>query len=143
VVVLPKISEKQDDVKVFLPAARQGAILFTTCLHALEGLAHMLELATFTRTEALAFLVSRANLADPAIPPDTLPGEVLVAATALVEATDGLPLALDQAGAYIERTGCRLAEYLQLFQYHQGRLLAARSPNPSSVKLGDEHGKGS
>jgi tetratricopeptide (TPR) repeat protein len=31
---------------------------------------------------------------------------------------DGLPLALDQAGAYIEETACGLADYLDLYQKH-------------------------
>ncbi len=33
-------------------------------------------------------------------------------------ATEGLPLALDQAGAYIEESGCNLAHYRKLYQEH-------------------------
>jgi len=32
----------------------------------------------------------------------------------LVAAMDGLPLALDQAGAYIEETSCSVGDYLKL-----------------------------
>lgn len=39
---------------------------------------------------------------------------------------DGLPLALDQAGAYIEETGCSLAAYVQLYQTRSGELLGLR-----------------
>jgi hypothetical protein len=35
-------------------------------------------------------------------------------------------LALDQAGAYIEETGCSLGDYLQLYQAHRRTLLARR-----------------
>jgi tetratricopeptide (TPR) repeat protein len=38
----------------------------------------------------------------------------------------GLPLALDQAGAYIEETGCSLREYQRLFQRRSVDLLARR-----------------
>ncbi len=114
-------------LQAFLPAARQGAVLITTRLHALEGLAHPLELAGFTQAEALQFLMLRARLADLDFPLEALPTDVLTAARALVETTDGLPLALEQAGAYLERTGCSLVEYLHLFQHYQARLLAEPS----------------
>jgi tetratricopeptide (TPR) repeat protein len=38
----------------------------------------------------------------------------------------GLPLALDQAGAYIEETGCSLADYQHRYQLHRADLLAER-----------------
>ncbi|HEY6286952.1 MAG TPA: tetratricopeptide repeat protein, partial [Ktedonobacteraceae bacterium] len=38
----------------------------------------------------------------------------------------GLPLALDQAGAYIEETRCSLADYLQLYRTQRAALLKAR-----------------
>src|SRR5205807_1852992 len=44
----------------------------------------------------------------------------------LVIALDFFPLALDQAGAYIEETGCDLVDYLQLYQTHRKDLLARR-----------------
>ncbi len=34
---------------------------------------------------------------------------------------DGLPLALDQAGAYIEETGCGLTGYIDLYKKHAPR----------------------
>ena len=50
---------------------------------------------------------------------------------------DGLPLALDQAGAYIEETSCSLGDYLELFQTRQVQLLRRRgevaSDHPASV----------
>ncbi|MGH2479746.1 MAG: tetratricopeptide repeat protein, partial [Ktedonobacteraceae bacterium] len=47
-----------------------------------------------------------------------------------------MPLALDQAGAYIEASGCSLSDYLRLLQASQGRLLAEReahAAHPFSV----------
>jgi tetratricopeptide (TPR) repeat protein len=50
---------------------------------------------------------------------------------------DGLPLALDQAGAYIEETQWSLTEYLRLFQLRKEELLQRRgkltSDHPKSV----------
>jgi hypothetical protein len=51
---------------------------------------------------------------------------------------EGLPLALDQAGAYIEETGCSIAAYLQRYTYSRHQLLARRGiasagDHPASV----------
>jgi hypothetical protein len=39
---------------------------------------------------------------------------------------DGLPLAIDQAGAYVEETSCGLTTYLDLYQKRGTALLARR-----------------
>jgi hypothetical protein len=39
---------------------------------------------------------------------------------------DGLPLALDQAGAYIEETACGLSDYFDLYRTHGVKLLKRR-----------------
>jgi tetratricopeptide (TPR) repeat protein/DNA-binding XRE family transcriptional regulator len=123
-------------LRSFLPSARAGAVLVTTRLHALAGLAHTLELSAFPYTDALRFLLVRAHLAQSEQPLDEIPQELLSVARALVTATDGLPLALDQAGAYVEQTGCTLADYLRLFERYPVRLLAERpavADHPQSV----------
>src|SRR6266568_8280339 len=57
-------------------------------------------------------------------------------AAAIVKAMDGLPLALDQAGAYIEETPSTLDTYLKAYQRRQTELLQERGreqkyhPNP-------------
>jgi tetratricopeptide (TPR) repeat protein len=40
---------------------------------------------------------------------------------------DGLPLAIVQAGAYVEETGCSLADYQRLYATHRKELLARHS----------------
>ena len=47
-------------------------------------------------------------------------------ARAICHELGGLPLALDQAGAYIEETGCSLAAYQRLLQRRRADLLAER-----------------
>jgi tetratricopeptide (TPR) repeat protein len=55
----------------------------------------------------------------------------------LCQLLDGLPLALDQAGAYIEKTGCGVAEYEQRYHSQQLALLQQRGEvtmdHPASV----------
>src|SRR5579871_6098265 len=61
----------------------------------------------------------------------------LINARALTCAMDGLPLALDQAGAYILETTCSLSNYLNLYQEHHAALLKRRGKlfvgHPASV----------
>ena len=58
-------------------------------------------------------------------------------AKAIATQLDGLPLALDQAGAYIEETSCGLSGYLELYRNHAPELLGRRgrwrSITPSPV----------
>src|SRR5262249_11111777 len=44
----------------------------------------------------------------------------------VVVALAQFPLAIDQAGAYIEETGCSVSDYLQLYQRYRHQLLARR-----------------
>ncbi len=128
--------ENVELVKAILPSARQGTILFTTRRPALGISAHIVTLEKLTVEESLRFLLHRARLIESA---DTLahlaPAEK-GAAQAIVAALDGLPLALDQAGAYIEATRCSLGDYLRLFRASPARLLDEREPHadhPQSV----------
>lgn len=120
----------------FQPIIRHGSILITTCLHSLSGLAHIIEIAPMTSQEGIPFLLRRTRLFDPTSSQENIPSQLLEPAQTLVEAMGGLPLALDQAGAYIERTGCTLLDYQLLYQSHQIPLLNERSQmlaHPDSV----------
>jgi transposase-like protein/transcriptional regulator with XRE-family HTH domain len=108
-----------------LPSARSGSVLFTSQRQSLGLTAQTLHLKRMTVEEGISFLRHRARLLTP---PD------VVAAREIVEAMDGLPLALDQASIYIERTGCSLTDYRRLFQQHPIRLLQERS-----VSAGNTH----
>jgi hypothetical protein len=48
------------------------------------------------------------------------------AAESIVNAIDGLPLALDQAGAYIEETQCSVSAYLASYRHRRAELLQRR-----------------
>jgi tetratricopeptide (TPR) repeat protein len=106
----------------FLPSARQGAILITTRCQTLGTLALGLELSPMGREEGMLFLLRRAKVLEPEAASEQiqqfaqqLPTEY-AAAEQLITAMDGLPLALDQAGAYIEETRCSFSSYLRSFE---------------------------
>ncbi|GCE29219.1 tetratricopeptide repeat protein [Dictyobacter alpinus] len=114
-------------VKPFLPTTRQGAILITTRLHALDGVALAFELPPFSCEEGIQFLLRRTGGSDMRSLSEQDSLELLKVAKAVVETMGGLPLALDQAGAYIERTGCSFTDYLHMYQSHHIQLLDERS----------------
>lgn len=115
--------EEPELVKRFLPPARSGCLLFTSRRQGLGLTPHMLELGQMTPEEGISFLLCRARLLAPTDALSQLPPPQQDLAREIVTALGALPLALDQAGAYIEATQCCLADYLHLFQYAQLRLL--------------------
>jgi tetratricopeptide (TPR) repeat protein len=110
----------------FLPPSLGGHLLLTTRAAATGGLAYRLEIETLLPEQGALFLLRRAAL----IAPDT---ELLQAspqerelAVQISQELGGLPLALDQAGAYLEETGTDLASYWLIYQRHRADLLRRR-----------------
>lgn len=110
-------------LKPFLPASGQGALLITTRLRALEAVAQSIELPPMSREEGLAFLLARARRQPGGELSPVSNSHEHAAAQEIVAAMDGLPLALEQAGAFIDTTRCSLSDYWRLFQSSQIRLL--------------------
>jgi tetratricopeptide (TPR) repeat protein len=113
-------------VREFLPTNFYGHILLTTRAQALGGLAQRIEVDTFTPELGALFLLRRATLiaADAALD-DAIQSDREVAMQ-ISEELGGLPLALDQAGAYIEETQCSLADYLDLYRTRRAEVLKER-----------------
>lgn len=123
-------------VKNFLPAARQGALLCTTRGQTLGALGQHIEVASMTVEEGAQFLLHRATLRAPETVNNQSSPADRATVRAIVEIMDGLPLALDQAGAYIYETKCNFATFLQLFRKHSITLLQetnATSQYPMSI----------
>ena len=127
----------------FLPPIRQGAVLITTRCQALGALTQGVDLEPLEPEDGILLLLRRTKLLSPEATHEDvqqfaakLPGEYTAAAE-LVRFTGALPLALDQAGAYIEETGCSLASYLRLYEQQCSRLLNRRGgagkDHPQSV----------
>jgi tetratricopeptide (TPR) repeat protein len=117
------IFDNADDlplVHTYLPQRGNGSILLTTRISAVGSFATPIEVGNMGVMEGTQFLLHRALRFDHAS------DEEINEATNLAIALDFFPLALDQAGAYIEETGCGLVDYLQLYQTHRKDLLARR-----------------
>ncbi len=123
-------------VKSVLPPARCGSLLFTSRRQALGFTTQTLDLEQMTLEEGTRFLLHRARLLDPTASLDCFAPENAALAREIVVVMDGLPLALDQAGAYIDSSQCGLADYVRLLQSSQLRLLDERdtyADHPLSV----------
>ncbi|HEU5227720.1 MAG TPA: helix-turn-helix transcriptional regulator, partial [Ktedonobacteraceae bacterium] len=105
-------------IKPILPVARKGSFLFTTQLSTLGALAENVLLKPMTYTEGIRFLLRRIR--------SSSSDNEYEEATRLAATLGGLPLALDQAGAYIEETRCNISDYLNLYQRHYAYLLRHR-----------------
>ncbi len=123
-------------VEPFLPLATRGHIVLTTRTRAFGEVAQRIEIDTMSPEVGALFLLRRAGI----IPLSSLLDDASIAdrtlALQMTQEMDGLPLALDQAGAYIRETPCSLATYLDLYHARNADLLQARDPQapyPESV----------
>ncbi len=121
-----------------MPPTRQGAILLTTRTQALGTLAELLTVPPMPAEEGAMLVLRRARIIA-AQSTDALASlPQATAATELVNLLDGLPLALDQAGSYIEETGRSIADYFQRYNGQRKALLSRRGihvgVHPDSVK---------
>jgi tetratricopeptide (TPR) repeat protein len=123
------IFDNADDLTLlrnFLPSGGKGHILLTTREQATGRIAQRIELEKMEQEEGALFLLRRAGIITRDAPLDAADPTDLKAAKEIVQAMDGLPLALDQAGAFIEETRCSLSDYLLFFQTRQAELLQRR-----------------
>src|SRR6202043_2495426 len=124
------ILDNADDLTVIadmLPRGMAGATLVTTRSQATGKIARSLALDKMEISEGIRLVLRRARLLEEDEPLETVSVATRTASLQLVEELDGLPLALDQAGAYIEETGCSLSDYLALYGRHQLALLKRKS----------------
>lgn len=105
------------DLKPLLPKRIRGHVVITSPTPAWGRLASRLPLDLWTREESIDFLIKRTEDADTA-------GSDRVA-----EILGDLPLALEQAAAYIERTEIGLADYANAAEQEQGGRLWGAAPD--------------
>lgn len=135
--------EDFDLLQLVLPVRRQGALLLTTRRQTSGPLVKSLELPPMNREESVTLLLRRAGqlpLSDAHTGENQEAQQALSiepAASALAAFLEGLPLALDQAGAYIEETGCSVADYLERCHSQRKQVLARRGTyggtHPASI----------
>lgn len=116
----------------FLPSAYRGTLLLTTRHQALGRLASGLALESMRPEEGKLFLLRRACVLPRKVTDEQVhqfaqlyPSEY-AAAEELVTTLGGFPLALDQAGAYMEETKCSFSHYLSLYKSQRYQLLDRR-----------------
>ncbi len=117
------IFDNADDLAIlpeYLPQGGHGSILLTTRAHGVGSLAASLEVEKMSFIEGTELLLRRAQRFAHAT------DEEINEAGNIVVALDHFPLALDQAGAYIEETQCGFGDYLAAYQAHRRELLARR-----------------
>lgn len=129
--------EDLDLLQTFLPDTSGGYILLTTRSQIVGTLGVPLALPTMTQEESVLLLLRRAQLIEREAPVEAVPPALRAQAQMLVDLFDGLPLALDQAGAYLEETQCSLADYLERYGSRRRALLDSRGSGsgqyPASV----------
>ncbi|HZR44468.1 MAG TPA: NB-ARC domain-containing protein, partial [Ktedonobacteraceae bacterium] len=134
--------EDLDLLRRYLPSIQTGTVLITTRSQTLGTVAQGINLAPMEKEEGALFLLRRAKFFASDARCEQLHHLVgcmsadYAAALDLVTALGGLPLALDQAGAYIEETKCGFTEFLALFQRYPLQLLQERGTHgehPTSV----------
>ena len=89
-------------------------------------LAHRIEVEPMEAAEGSLLLLRRVNVLSPDAPLEQAHEADRAEAREIVQELGGLPLALDQAAAYIEETRCGLSRYLVRYQAERTKLLQRR-----------------
>jgi tetratricopeptide (TPR) repeat protein len=126
-------------IEQFIPLQSNGHVLLTTLAQATGHLAHAIPVAQMTTEDSALFLLRRAKFIEEQASRSKTSETDFIQATSIAQEVGELSLALDQAGAYIEETGCGLARYLQLYRRQGSKLLAERGQlahvHPNSVTV--------
>jgi len=123
------IFDNADDLALareFLPSGGKGHVLLTTRAQTTGGIAQRVEIEEMELEEGALFLLRRAKMLAQDAPLDVASTTDQTKAKTIVKELGGLPLALDQAGAFIEEVPSSLDEYLELYRKEGAKLLAER-----------------
>jgi tetratricopeptide (TPR) repeat protein/transcriptional regulator with XRE-family HTH domain len=116
------IFDNIDDLEMihdFIPSPCHGHIILTTRSQSTGRFARQISVGEWTPQEGAHFLLKRAKVLSPL-------QEDYKKAEEISEELSGLPLALDQAGDYIENAAISLVEYATLYQKHGKKLREQR-----------------
>ncbi|MCH7878805.1 MAG: tetratricopeptide repeat protein [candidate division Zixibacteria bacterium] len=103
--------ESRDSIKTYLPPDLKGHIIITSRYSDWAGLASSVKVEELPPDEAVEFLIKRTDVKD------------RTGAAKLAETLGYLPLALEQAGAYIKNRGLDYERYLEHYQTKHTELL--------------------
>lgn len=102
-----------DEVAPYIPSSPSGKFLITSRARHWKNLATTLKVSTWERSESIEFIQKR------------LLNVAVDDAGVMADPLGNLPLALEQAVAYMEQTGCEPVEYAKLFEEERGALWGA------------------
>src|SRR5262249_1592066 len=123
----------------FFPSSDTGHLLLTTRAHFVGTIAEGNALEKMTPAEGTLFLLRRVRKVKKDESLESADVKIRTQAEALSKEFDGLPLALDQAGAYIEEMRLALDEYLGFYRSERAKLLQVRGRltdgHPESVAV--------
>lgn len=125
-----------------IPFYSGGHVLVTTHIRVTRPFVSTLEVTALNVEDGALLLLRRANIIPKQGSSEIAPEDQRVQALALAQEVAGYPLAIDQAGAYIEETQRSLASYLELYRRQQATLLRKRGsvlphehPDPVTTTL--------
>ena len=106
-------------VAKFIPPGNRGNILITSrnkSMGRVIGFENLIEITEMEESDAITLLLRVSNLSSSA--------EHIQAAKGIVAKLGYIPLAIDQAGAYIEAGKCDINKYLRRFAMHSQTLMS-------------------
>ncbi len=132
------ILDNADDLKIihdYLPEENNnnGHILLTTRDPAVQGIVPGIAVEEMDIQEGINLLLHRARglMLRELMPEKNVSPEEQDAATRIVTTLGGIPLAIDQAAAYIQQTECGFSRYLERYQKRHADLLKWKQEVPS------------
>ena len=108
-----------EEVAKFIPVGNRGIILITSrnrSMGRVIGFKNLIEVTEMEESDAIILLLRASNL-------DLLPEHIQTAKGTVAE-LGYIPLAIDQAGAYIEAGRCDINKYLRWFSIHCQTLMS-------------------
>jgi tetratricopeptide (TPR) repeat protein len=123
------ILDNVEDIELaapFIPMTGRGHVLLTTRAQGLGGIAQRVQVEKMDAYVGAWFLLRRAGFIASQASFDAANDDDCIHAMEISRVMDGLPLALDQAGAYIKEVPCSLSDYLDLYRLRSAVLLNVR-----------------
>ncbi len=113
-------------LKQLVPNQCKGHVLLTTQNHAIVSLVHTVSLESLTDDEGALFLLRRAHRLDQQATLEEADPQEAFYARLIAQELEGIPLALDQAGAYMGEVEVSPGDYLTIYQQQGVDLLKWR-----------------
>ena len=125
--IFDNVEDPEAILSTFIPSKHRGSVLITTRRRDVGTLAHSEVLPLLSEDDAVLFLLRRSGLIARNAPVTKAISDDFFLARNLCQLLDRLPLALDQAGAYIMENGGSLQHYIDLYHQFRPTLLNRRN----------------